>query len=232
MSRTLNIYAHRPACQDLLYVIFARREHFRWCLILCNEKCSVRLQLSFEDLQIRSGLKVFRFLPPTSHFSSSYPSHPRLLSFLFSKNMVGEQREGLLGLADILAQALTESIQPSPSCFPSVLVTIPLSLFFSLFFLLRKIQLKLTSVPSLPLFCVWVTTTAWPLASGVGLHAGTKPRPLKWSVQNLTTGQPGQPPNPSIFWALLLCLIPYHCQNCPHGAFIHLLLLLWLQDVT
>ena len=38
-----------------------------------------------------------------------------------------------------------------------------------------------------PLCCMWVTTTAWLPTSGVGPHPGTKPRPPRWSVPNLTT---------------------------------------------
>ena len=40
---------------------------------------------------------------------------------------------------------------------------------------------------NLPLFCMWVTTTAWMLTNGVGLWPGTEPRPLKWSTPNSTT---------------------------------------------
>ena len=40
---------------------------------------------------------------------------------------------------------------------------------------------------NLPLFCTWVTATAWPRTSDVGPDLGTKPRPLKQGVLNLTT---------------------------------------------
>ena len=40
---------------------------------------------------------------------------------------------------------------------------------------------------NLAVFCMRVTTTAWLLISGIGLRPGTKPRPLKRGVPNLTT---------------------------------------------
>ena len=46
---------------------------------------------------------------------------------------------------------------------------------------------------SLPLFCMWVNTTAWPLTSGVGPCPGTKPRLLKKSAPNLTSRPQGWP---------------------------------------
>ena len=41
-------------------------------------------------------------------------------------------------------------------------------------FLLRKVCPELTSIANLPLFCMWVTATAWPPMSGLGLCLGTK----------------------------------------------------------
>ena len=46
---------------------------------------------------------------------------------------------------------------------------------------------------SLPLFCMWVTATAWLPMSGVGPGPGTKSGPPKQSVPNLTTRPQGQP---------------------------------------
>ena len=46
---------------------------------------------------------------------------------------------------------------------------------------------------NLPLFCMWVTTTAWPLVSSVGPCPATEPWPLKWSAPNLTTRSQGWP---------------------------------------
>ena len=40
---------------------------------------------------------------------------------------------------------------------------------------------------NLPLFCMWVTATAWLPTTGVGPCLGTKPRPPKCNVPNLTT---------------------------------------------
>ena len=56
---------------------------------------------------------------------------------------------------------------------------------------------------NLPLFCIWVATTAWPPTSGVGLHPGTEPGLLKQSVPNLTTRPQGWPPA-NIFWVTIL----------------------------
>ena len=58
---------------------------------------------------------------------------------------------------------------------------------FLLLLLLRTICPWANTCANLPLFCMWVATTAWPPMSGVGLCPGTKPRTLKWSVPNLTT---------------------------------------------
>ena len=58
--------------------------------------------------------------------------------------------------------------------------------------LLRKICSELTSVASLPVFCMWVTATAWPLMSCVGTCPRTKPRLPKWSALILTTRPWGQ----------------------------------------
>ena len=54
-------------------------------------------------------------------------------------------------------------------------------------FCLKKIHPVLCVCASLPLFCMWVAVTAWPLMSAVGLHPGTKPGPPKRSMENLTS---------------------------------------------
>ena len=59
------------------------------------------------------------------------------------------------------------------------------------FFFLRKICPELTSVTNVLLFCLWATTTAWPLMSGAGPCPGNKPRLPKQSTLNLTTRPPG-----------------------------------------
>ena len=64
---------------------------------------------------------------------------------------------------------------------------------FLFLFLLKKIPPELTSIVNLPLFRMWVATTAWPPMSGVGLCLGTEPRLLKQSVPNLTTRPQGRP---------------------------------------
>ena len=46
---------------------------------------------------------------------------------------------------------------------------------------------------NLPVFCSWVTATAWALMCTVSLHLVTKPSPPKWSALNLTTRPWGQP---------------------------------------
>ena len=46
---------------------------------------------------------------------------------------------------------------------------------------------------SLPIFCMWVAAMEWPPMSGVGPCLGTKPRLLKQSAPNLTTGPQGWP---------------------------------------
>ena len=53
--------------------------------------------------------------------------------------------------------------------------------------LLRKIHLELTSLTNLPLFCLWATTTAWPLMTGVSLHGAIERGPPKLNALNLTT---------------------------------------------
>ena len=85
-----------------------------------------------------------------------------------------------------------------------------LFLFSFFFVLLWKTLLELTSVANLPLcaekdspwantcanlplFCVCISTTAWPPTSGIGLCPGTKPRPPKQSTLNSTTRPWGQP---------------------------------------
>ena len=63
---------------------------------------------------------------------------------------------------------------------------------------------------NLPLFCKWVTATAW-LLSGVGLlHLGTEPGPLKWTVPNLTTRSQGWPLN-RVCWRTQL--VSKHTNN-------------------
>ena len=63
------------------------------------------------------------------------------------------------------------------------------------FFLLEEDSLWTNICANLPQICMWVTTTAWPLKSGVGLLSWTKPRPPKQSLWNLTTRQLGWPPH-------------------------------------
>ena len=95
------------------------------------------------------------------------------------------------------------SLSPCCSWLPSATPS-----FFSV--LLRELHPELTSVTNiplfagedcswantrahLPLFCMWVATTAWLPMSGIGPRPGTEPGPLKQSVLNLTTRPPGWP---------------------------------------
>ena len=109
MFRTLNVYAHGPAWQILLYVIFARRGHFVWYVWS-------GFTWALEDLGIRPRLKVFWIFPPNlSPFPflplpSSSPPLPDVHPL--------ELRKGLMGLAKILKQALSESQTALVMWFP------------------------------------------------------------------------------------------------------------------
>ena len=74
------------------------------------------------------------------------------------------------------------------------------------FFFLRKIHPKLTSIPNLPLFFlfIWATTTTWPLTeSGIGPCLGSEPCLLKQSVPNSTQRPLGLAPIRCILYVTL-----------------------------
>ena len=47
---------------------------------------------------------------------------------------------------------------------------------------------------NLSLFCIWVTTTAWKLTSGIVPCLWSEPRPQKWNALNWTTRAQGWSP--------------------------------------